>query len=216
MTTTIEVKERPILFSGAMIRALLDGKKTQTRRVVKPQPVDGEPWPDARSCLEWNDIVHDTDYYVGCEWCPYGQPGDRLWVHETWQINHVMYDRGPIPKEHPVDFGQPVDLIYRADGEFDEQFEIDEGGSCWRPSIHMPRWASRLTLEVTGVRVERVQQISVEDMRAEGFQPNNEVSLLWRETLAENFRTLWDEINPKHPWDSNPWVWVVEFKRVQQ
>jgi hypothetical protein len=191
------MKERPILFSAPMVRAILDGKKWMTRRVVKPQP--------ARQVYQ----IDHTEYFAPGEYsdpdvpdydaevrCPYGRPGDRLWVRETWRC---------------ADYGrrhQAQGMVhYRADAE---------SMGAWRPSIFMPRWASRLTLEVTGVRVERIQNISLDDMRAEGVRPNNEASLLWRETLTENFRTLWDDINAKrgYSWQANPWVWVIEFKRV--
>lgn len=195
-TTT---KERPILFSGPMVRAILDDKKTQTRRLMKPQPAYVWGWGVTRSDPEYFSAHvrypggHQPDPWVRC---PYGKAGDRLWVRETWMCDE--YGR-----RH-----QSQGMVrYRADAE---------SMGAWRPSIFMPRWASRLLLENIAVRVERLQDISTDDLRAEGFRPDNEASLLWRETLAENFQKLWNEINPKHPWSSNPWVWVVEFKRVEQ
>lgn len=179
-----------------MVRAILEGRKTQTRRVVK-NPYTPE--------------IHQSDIAPRAFDCPYGQPGDRLWVRETWQINHVLYDRGPIPKAYPVEFGEPVDMLYRADGEFWEQFEIDEGGSSWRPSIFMPRWASRLLLDVARIRVERAQDISEEDAIAEGMQCAGIPAAL---TNRAAFAHLWNQINIKHGWESNPWVWVVEFPKV--
>jgi len=144
--------------------------------------------------------------------CPYGAPGDQLWVRETWQINHIDYDRGPAPKSRPLD----AELLYRADGEFRDQFEIDEGGSGWRPSIFMPRWASRISLEITGVRVERVQDISDADAKAEGVPEGAfDTGLTYVPSYVESFMNLWDAINAaRAPWDSNPWVWVVEFRRI--
>ena len=175
-----QVKERPILFSGEMVRAILDGRKTQTRRVVKPQP------PPLGGFVK----------------NPYGQPGDRLWVRETWALDDKYY--------------------YRADGAV--------GDRCgkWKPSIHMPRAASRITLEITGVRVERLQEITISDIYAEGAITDE--WLEWRDDVSgvgmpagsriENERDvwekLWDSINGKtYPWKSNPWVWVIEFKRIK-
>lgn len=195
MTTAIETNERPILFSGAMVRAILDGKKTQTRRVVKPQPPADwvpSPWP-----------------YDGAAWsdrrCPYGAPGDRLWVRETWAPISPDEERRPI---------RECRIEYRADtsaarpGGWDEDTD-DPEAARWRPSIHMPRWASRLTLEVTGVRVERVQDISEDDARAEGVYP-------YADNPRRFFQELWNSINGArgYGWNSNPWVWVVEFRRV--
>ena len=210
------MKERPILFSGPMVRAILEGRKTQTRRVVKPQPprqlfgIDGNDFNTYVLASRDNPDEPDWSFSVRC---PYGGVGDRLWVRETWQINHVLYDRAPIPKAHPVEFGSPVDMLYRADGEFSEQFEIDEGGSVWRPAIHMPRWASRITLEITGVRVERVAGITHKDAHAEGIalEPGRET-----EHLITDFRALWNSINELrgYSWDTNPWVWAITFKRM--
>lgn len=174
------MKERPILFSGPMVRAILEGRKTQTRRVVKPQPAH----------IAGIGTVLNIDTITG-KACPYGKPGDRLWVRETW--DGVRLDGG----------GALVS--YRADGD---KPVTDDGR--WHPSIHMPRWASRITLEVVSVRVERLQEISEEDAMAEGV------------ALAENYRgpvahfaSLWEQINGLGSWNANPWVWVVEFRRVQ-
>jgi hypothetical protein len=179
------VKERPILFSGPMVRAILDGQKTQTRRIVKPQP----------------SIEGQEPHLVRC---PYGVPGDRLWVRETW-------GEGGMTKP-----GDPAS--YAADWP-------DAGAiRKWRPSIHMPRWASRIDLEVTAVRVERLQAITEEDARAEGaahrIARGGDLSgALEGETPIQHvahFRDLWDSINGERtPWASNPWVWVVSFKRVR-
>lgn len=179
------MKERPILFSGAMVRALLDGTKTQTRRMVKPQPriLAGE-------LLCWKDDALTDDQMA--ELCPYGQPGDRLWVREAW-----MDLRG-------VD-GAVGPCMYRA------TFGNAPDGGKWRPSIHMPRWASRITLEVTGMRVERLQDISEADARAEGVSRAQCPD--WHATT--DFRAIWESINGPGSWDANPWVWVVEFKRLE-
>ena len=177
--------EHPILFSGAMIRKILSGEKTQTRRVVTPQP------EGARCGIVTSDgyglffagLMPESRSIGEPVRCRYGQAGDRLWVRETWCIN----------------FGT---RIYRADYEHDS---FEYGAKGWKPSIHMPRRFSRITLELTQVRVERVQDISLDDMRAEGVQPDHEASLLWREALQQNFRTLWDSINAKrgYSWESN-------------
>lgn len=215
--------EHPILFSDAMVRAILGGRKTQTRRVIKPQP-------------EWRVIEPETRFArTGWWWtkpdgtgihsqpteaalietfgrslfdCPYGQPGDYLWVREAW-------GRSALGK-----------VVYRADGAVRD--DSDERVGWWvgdqfcerlRPSIHMPRALSRITLEVTGVRVERVQSISEEDALAEG--------IVWatRETAPgsgrfepcarDEFALLWDSINAKrgYSWETNPWVWVISFER---
>jgi len=195
------MKERPILFSGAMVRAILDGRKTQTRRVVKPQPQYGDVaglfaswqfrkpredgfylWPNAR------EHIHAI--------CPYGQPGDRLWVRETWGYN--------------PDFPGMTSLAcFRADPEH----KYD--GIKWKPSIHMPRAACRLMLEITGVRVERLNDCSEADAEAEGIAFLREVPDV-DETLTARqlYECLWDGINGASAWEANPWVWVVEFKRI--
>lgn len=215
---TQQQKERPILSSAPMARAILDGRKTQTRRVIKPQPVEGVYKGDGITpTYSWKDRINTVRPIwpdVMAQFSPYGKAGDRLWVRETWQINHVNYDRGPIPKMAPADIRLPDDILYRADGEFSEQFEIDEGDSAWRPSIFMPRWASRITLEITDVRVERVQEITHRDALAEGVAYD-----LSKDGGAPvpQFQRLWDDINAKrgYGWDMNPWVWIVTFKLVQ-
>ena len=211
MTTAIEARERPILFSGAMVRAILEGKKTQTRRVVFTEQARRHDKAH-REC--WGADGYDVITASGeglCrrEWrpdlikswvvCPYGQPGDRLWVRETW--NYADYD-GALAPYSGYEYAASVAPGY-----------VPEGGR-WRPSIHMPRRASRLLLEVTDVRAERVQDISHEDARAEGVQDVDEASYY----AIANFRRLWDSINGARPggaWADNPWVWVVEFRRVR-
>lgn len=208
------MKERPILFSGAMVRALLAGTKTQTRRVVKPQfAADAIPAEMGAT----NERGHQIAGHSGMWWCdaegnhekaircPYGQPGDRLWVRETFSDDWCEYG-------HPVQ--------YRADGELDS--DMFDAGVKWRPSIHMPRWASRITLEVTGVRVERLQDISEADARAEGALECDPVSgrevLLagasQRGSFVLHYRDIWESINGAGSWATNPWVWVIEFRRL--
>jgi hypothetical protein len=211
------MKERPILFNGPMVRALLAGTKTQTRRAVKPEGAHhlfqfrgttaaagaDEPtgeWGWCGSERVVNKHIH----------CPYGKPGDRLWVRETFQR-----------------FTDDGEVLYKADRagfeamnelKFDECIE-----AFWRPSIHMPRAASRITLEITGVRVERLQDISEADALAEG------VAQVVRDRLpvqqcgeydaidvdpVELYQDLWESINGPGSWDANPWVWVLEFRRI--
>lgn len=179
------MKERPILFSGPMVRAILNGTKTQTRRIVKPQPVH----------IDGLGTVMNPSVITGNS-CKHGKPGDTLWVRETW-AHRALRVSGP------EGYGCPV---FRAD---DVDRRLPSGPynrvDRWRPSIHMPRWASRITLQITAVRVERLQDISEEDAIAEGVEFG----------AKESYRTLWDSINGAGAWDANPWVWVIEFKRVK-
>ena len=201
------MKERPILFSGSMVRALLAGTKTQTRRVVKMKHYhqieerdDGSPWPwmyDGER--EENSWMH----------CPYGQPGDRLWVRETFAPRTL--GAWSVLDQH-------MKPLYRADADRPEWKRI------WRPSIHMPRWASRITLEITGVRVGRLQDISEADARSEGCTQNHN-GYFWggphqtggmkqMATALQAYQDLWESINGPGSWDANPWVWVLEFRRL--
>lgn len=196
-----EARERPILFNAEMVRAVLSGTKSQTRRVIKPQfrTAFGQgvalSHPSAYSV---NVDIKNADGSWKWLLCPYGKPGDRLWVRETWAA-------------HP----QFADVAYRADGEE----PIDSDGWIWRPkwkpSIHMPHALSRITLEVVAVRVERVQDISTEDIITEGLSTTLREHDAER-CLSDQFRALWDSINAARGfgWDVNPWVWVVEFRRV--
>ena len=203
------MRERPILFSAPMVRAILDGRKTQTRRVVKPQP---EPIPHD----VWQSRRYDNGWWWSCaaaktmvamfdmpSFCPYGTPLDYLWLRETWFDNGSSWD-GCADKT-------PSRCVYRANGEFVEQFPEDHLEARWTPSIHMPRWASRITLEITGVRVERLNAISEADAIAEGCQCAGVPASL---TNVGAFAKLWESINGPGSWDANPWVWVVEFRRI--
>ena len=181
------MNERPILFSAPMIRAILSGAKTQTRRTVHPMHMS---------------ITGELLRY------PYGEPGDRLWARETWahDADSLEMLRALVDDIMPTrDYGP----YYRATGAY------EGSGLRWRPSIHMPRWASRITLEVTDVRVERLQSISEEDALAEGVDP-----LEWSGGPANAdaraaFRELWESINGKRaPWATNPWVWAISFRRL--
>lgn len=229
------MKERPILFQGAMVRAILKGSKTQTRRIVKPAPPSNtvamgrwqDPGPEPAYWAFMRDGPAEPDHpFGGAElhgepWrCPYGQPGDRLWVRETWAIvPRTAYARSDGVQQtlRPDDDHDAV--IYRAG------WDRSDSGFRWRPSIHMPRWASRITLEITGVRVERLQDISEADAIAEGIEPDvqpGDSVPLWRNyrtgnttaSPAYSYESLWESINGPGSWDDNPFVWVVEFKRA--
>lgn len=194
------MKIRPILFSGPMVRAILEGKKSQTRRVIA-KLYDGA-W-----CLDPDDDPADVQKLV--EACPYGQSGDRLWVRETW-----MNDGADIQRQLMAEGKVPVRCLYRANPEHEKQI----GKSFkWTPSIFMPRWASRITLEVLTVRVERLTDISKADICAEMGAPGPEVEGPYLRDYYNAFSALWESINGKRGfgWIENPWVWVIEFKQVQ-
>ena len=204
------MKERPILFSAPMVRAILEGHKTQTRRIVKPQPEAGAdlgfliPMPNANgSCAHFHDIdergIHTKDLTAHC---PYGMPGYLLWVREAWRV------RGGREYEYQNDTHS---VMYRAT-HHEDGFPLGWESYKWRPSIHMPRWASRIQLEVTGVRVERLNDISISDAIAEGYDGSVADSV---DPSVKWYAQLWDAINGAGSWAANPWVWVVDFKRVQ-
>lgn len=215
------MKERPILFNEAMVRALLDGRKTQTRRVIKPQPLGytGRKFivPDD-SPKAW----HDSDDFLS--FCPYGQPGDRLWVRETWKpsIAHSCAmdacDCADVRVSYVADSG----IKFFAEDDVSEEWLMPKAALAGRnvPAIHMPRWACRLLLEVTAVRVERLQEISAADARAEGCLPPDlppDVSGVAGDYVADertSFAILWNRINGPDSWQASPWVWVVEFRRI--
>lgn len=240
------MKERPILFSAPMVRAILEGRKTQTRRAVKPKIVedielicggaDGEPplsadlglayermvFEDSRGFErtakrpQW--LVHSTEYPeegsmpIGQG---YGAVGDRLWVRETFALE----------ANYPT--GTGAEVFYRADlSERDvteeqkvrrvaQRLAFEHRESCWRPSIHMPRWASRILLQITEVRIERLQDISESDAMDEGV---GALVTGAREGNPDQYRTtfrdLWGSINGAESWAANPWVWVISFERV--
>lgn len=221
------MKEHPILFSAPMVRAILEGRKNQTRRPIKwkrtkyqsiEERDDGTLWP-------WRETEDAQDYWYPC---PYGQPGDHLWVREAWQGPLLESDEQVDEfRQSPDIYKKPGFCAYRATDTLDA---IDENGKelGWRPSIHMPRWASRILLEITGVRVERLQDISEDDAKAEGAD-----CLVTENCTAENrallamplmddatpyrngYALLWESINGDGSWAANPWVWVVKFKRVE-
>lgn len=198
------MKERPILFSGPMVRAILAGKKTQTRRAFSAQVRLKRFTPDIQYAVE-NGEVEAANYT-----CPYGRPGDRLWVKETWATTEQAGD-------HAAD----AHAVYRAT---DPDWETMDGWK-WKPSIFMPRWASRITLEIVSVRVERLQEISDSDAMAEGVTIGLDAEIAARiagepETAARmEFWHLWESINGKTDgkrWADNPRVWVIEFRRIER
>ena len=182
-------RAKPIIFNGEMVRAILDGRKTQTRRIVKSiLGVNAEGAYFDKETDRWYfqnwDKPNPVDPCIGK--CPYGKVGDILWVRETWAmsgLNRVEY------KAFPAD-GKDFRAV-----------------SKWKPSIHMPKWASRITLEITDVRVERVQEISEMNSLREGTMPTNFAS------ARGNFALLWNSIHGKDAWDRNDWAWVVTFRR---
>jgi len=205
-------KERPILFSAPMVRAILEGRKTQTRRVIKPQPNDSELSDDVLPATTYGYAWRDDG--DGVWHCPYGAPGDRLWVRETF-----IHEPADYCWEASVSIPcRPASTVYRADVE-------DPRGGRWTPSIHMPRALSRIDLEVTGVRVERLQDISEADAMAEGIDRVGErfkgymplhTGEQYDPALAKtSFSQLWESINGDRSWADNPFVWVIEFKRIK-
>jgi hypothetical protein len=205
--------ERPLLFSAPMVRALLDGRKTQTRRIEKGdvEEVDEPEWYGSRClvhkprcqrafCETIEDFElacggYDCDAQGRTERSPYGGPGDKLWVKETWA--------GEVGDE----------VEYRADNP-------DPTGGRWKPSIFMPRKASRITLEITAVRLERLQEISEEDAIAEGVERNVDDGVTYWGPLGKGhvdprvaYRWIWEDINGPRSWAANPWVWVISFPR---
>lgn len=215
--------DRPILFSAPMIRAILDGRKTVTRRLVTGHDVieerdDGTPWPYYTT---WG---HGDD---GSPWmaCPYGVPGDRLWVKETFAERVDIDGKDPAQRSRAKHY-----LMFKADGEDPRDPDNFHTWGRWRSPRYMPRWASRLTLDVVSVRVERLHEITEEDARAEGVRElplqEGKAGAWWTADPSASlaapdpvlaFRKLWDSLNAKRaPWDSNPWVWRIEFRRVVQ
>ena len=200
------MKERPIIFRAEMVRAILAGRKTQMRRIVKPLHMA---------------TVHAEQFPI-LAMCPYGSPGDRLWVRETCRAEAID-DEGLLG------------VRYVADGRFMPIANTREASDRWVqlywyrgmegatvPPIHMPRWASRITLEITDVRVERLQDISEADAVAEGCKPIRpelvQDGLIVRlgRSAVEEFRLVWEEIHGGGSWEKNPWVWVIEFKKLEQ
>ena len=234
------MRERGIHFNSEMVRAVMEGRKVQTRRIMKVQPeshqfgllriTDSTKRGDIGK-YHWAESnatgVHTRSALFSC---PFGAVGDRLWVRETWQC--TSFETNEYGHVEGVDYMRQISVIkpnspawgvsYKANG-FDTD-DAEERGFPWRPSIHMPRWASRITLEITGVRVERLQAVSEADAQAEGvqllsggfwrhYQPNE-----WTQfqlSARGSFATLWNFIYGDGSFQANPWVWVIEFKRVE-
>ncbi len=203
-----------MIFNAEMVRALLDGRKTQTRRPIKWKQTrftvigereDGSKWP-------WSeDAEHACDFWHPC---PFGAVGDRIWVRETFQGPLFDFDLMDSYCKDSTPFEKSEFCVYKADGVPAPEFydADDELHCCWRPSIHMPRWASRILLEITDVRVERLKSISDRDALREGC---NAVDMKSGDCVADVFARLWASIYGSDSWNANPWVWVIEFKRVE-
>lgn len=205
------MKERGMIFNGEMVRAILDGRKTQTRRAVSDRHLHmidvasqaGECYP----LDSGTDHSNSQSYYR--EWCPFGAVGDRIWVRETWNKYGGL-------------------LTYRADHDWIDEMRKEKICNVkWTPSIHMPRWASRITLEITDVRVERLNAISEEDAMREGIDADRlaesqdnydciaDHNMTGRPTATGAFKYLWESIYGEESWNANHWVWVISFKRVE-
>lgn len=197
------MKERPVIFNSEMVRAILDGRKTQTRRVIANVSTDN-CIPLHKSTKTKDGIYTHVMDAPGHGLCPFGQVGDRLWVRETFAGHYLDDDQIQDIKDGRC---KAKDLCeYRSD--YGDDADCADG---WTPSIHMPRWASRITLEITAVRVERLNDISEEDARAEGAP--TELCIIGEKHYM-GFRTLWKSIYGEESWSANPWVWVIEFRRV--
>lgn len=228
------MKERPILFTGEMVKAILEGRKTQSRRPIKLKEfricdnVRGSDWYFRTGQLGiWSDV--STQFLIK-KYCPKGVSGDRLWVRETCAIEYRNLESiedwysgdCPVPTDRPVfhhkadennEFDEEYWLVphYRATDPVPElEYVHEEEPTCkWRPSIYMPRWASRITLEVTNIKIERVQDITYIDLEKEGM--NGDVN-----SAFSKWKTLWNKIyTGDRSWESNPWVWVIEFRKVE-
>jgi len=200
----VKTSEKPILFSTEMVKAILNGKKTQTRRIIRPhiknRKIKNISWGKFPGSKGENWIVNyenDITNYFGYTKCPYGEIGDILWVRETW---------AQLKKETGIRFAYKASDKYPFGEKYIVKFK-------WRPSIHMPRVAARLFLKVKSIKVERLQDISEEDVLAEGI----EKSIFPYQPMKPLFKKLWNSIKAKSgfEWDVNPWVWVVEFDRME-
>jgi hypothetical protein len=235
--------EHPILFSAEMVRAILDGRKTQTRRIapirelnILQHPGDMLTWSvsflkaikgtlASHSGGKFSDLQARS--IIASQFNPYGRPGDLLWVRETWGRTTNVNDSPLWPNRAHIPMHGGEVVIFAADGHWQwcdgDGFATER--SFWRPSIHMPRWASRITLRITDVRVERLQDISEDDAGAEGMPDYSTLSEASGENLTEaqtrlrwrqrQFASLWTSINGPGAWDDNPWVWALTFERVK-
>ncbi|CAI1761359.1 ASCH domain-containing protein [Serratia proteamaculans] len=218
------MKERPVIFNGEMVRTILYGRKTQTRRVIANVGADNCIPLQKQTKTKDGIYTHVMDAPM-YGLCPFGQVGDRLWVRETWGVvshdfdsDGWMIDWVPDRPATPIEemsFGNGYytgHAIYAADGSFTWGDDDGHGErSCWKPSIHMPRAACRILLEIIAVRVERLNDISENDAKAEGAP--TELCLIGEKHFL-GFRTLWKSIYGEENWSANPWVWVIEFRRV--
>lgn len=243
------MKERPIIFNAEMVRAILDGRKTQTRRVMAVQPESNQfglfRISASTKCSDVGKYHWAESNATGTHQrstifsCPFGAVGDRLWVRETWSdvnlegtpavayradgdVYSLMNDKLLLDDEGAFNYDDPRIAKYHFAAWYSDLVGGVEGN--WRPSIHMPRWASRILLEITGVRVERLNDISEEDARAEGIvdggclncgEPEPCNCLNPEPDAVDSFAALWMEIYGESSWNDNPWVWVVEFQRVE-
>ncbi|EOV2373805.1 morphogenetic protein [Klebsiella quasipneumoniae] len=211
-----KITERGMIFNAEMVRALLSGRKTQTRRIIKPQP---EATLSGSLSGKWlsrplNGLLLPKIEDIAIH-CPFGVVGDRIWVRETFQGPLFDYDLMDSYCKDPTPFEKPEFCVYKADGVPAPEFydADDELHCCWRPSIHMPRWASRILLEITNVRVERLKSISDGDAIREGCSTADMKS---GDCVADVFARLWASIYGDESWNSNPWVWVIDFKRIEE
>ncbi|HDS7829880.1 TPA: morphogenetic protein [Klebsiella variicola] len=211
-----KITERGMIFNAEMVRALLSGRKTQTRRIIKPQP---EATLSGSLSGKWlsrplNGLLLPKIEDIAIH-CPFGVVGDRIWVRETFQGPLFDYDLMNSYCKDPTPFEKPEFCVYKADGVPAPEFydADDELHCCWRPSIHMPRWASRILLEITNVRVERLKSICDGDAIREGCSTADMKS---GDCVADVFARLWASIYGDESWNSNPWVWVIEFKRIEE
>ncbi|WP_410752574.1 hypothetical protein [Citrobacter youngae] len=228
--------ERGMIFNGEMVRAILDGRKTQTRRIMAIQPEHSEL--GLRRVIDSKNGRDNGKYFwsqsdaCGLKarskvfGCPYGEVGDRIWVRETFQGPLVSEELLEEYRAHPEKFETPQYCEYSADGGAKPEYcDLDDNlRHGWRPSIHMPRWASRITLEITDVRVERLNAISEEDARAEGIidggclncgEPEPCGCANPEPDATDAFAYLWQSIYGQENWNANPWVWVIEFKCIK-
>ncbi|EPC3761914.1 hypothetical protein ACRZET_002575 [Klebsiella michiganensis] len=231
------MKERGMIFNAEMVRAILDGRKTQTRRIMAPQPADDIergifPNPEV---IGWKSSLRHKHGSTTAHFCPHGKPGDRIWVREAFRVHSRATD--------------VATLVYKASerNSWTEQTHRVPVAVCnkpatpekWTPSLHMPRWASRILLEITDVRVERLNAISEEDAQSEGvhtevwdqtvvarnYAVRDEFFQFWSDDMPHyvemnqlyrsSFRSLWESIYGEESWNANPWVWVISFERIE-
>ncbi|EPM0703386.1 hypothetical protein WJE11_001914 [Klebsiella aerogenes] len=238
------MKERGMIFNSEMVRAILDGRKTQTRRIMKvqPKPCNHANWPDYSPDPQWksypggwccavcaNGTTIDHRHHAKGITCPYGTVGDRIWVRETFQGPLFDYEQMESYLEDSSKFENPEFCQYAADGKpAPEYYDADDNlRHGWRPSIHMPRWASRILLEITNIGIQRIHSISQNDAAREGLM---RLPVTGRYCInqgdqyfggashdaREVFSWMWQSIYGEESWNANPWVWVIEFKRIEE